>query len=216
MEHKYAALFDLDGVVIDTEREYSLIWAEIGARYVSHIPDFAHRIKGTSLQQIFANYFPDAAVQEEITKFLSECEGRMQYDYIAGAPQFIESLHRAGFATAIVTSSNDDKMNCLYKKHPELRDWFDIIITADNITHSKPHPECYLLAAEKLGVPVADCFVFEDSVAGVMAGKAAEMSVVGLTTTFPAEAIAPYSDIIIPDFQLFTYEKLMDNFVKNI
>ncbi len=215
MKKMYAALFDLDGVVVDTESEYSLIWKEIGKRYCPDVENFENIIKGTSLRQIFDRYFPDASTHEDIKSFLYRQESKMQYRFIAGASEFIADLHNAGVRTAIVTSSNDVKMQFLYARHSDIRQWFDVVVTADHITQSKPHPECYLLAAEKLRIPPSRCFVFEDSVAGVAAGKAAGMTVVGLSTTFPAESIAACSDAVIPDFKSFTYKKMIAVLEKN-
>lgn len=215
-EKKYAALFDLDGVVVDTESEYSLIWREVGRRYCPEVTNLEDVIKGTSLRQIFQRYFPDPSEQKEIETFLYEQERLMQYRLIAGVAEFIAGLREAGVRTAIVTSSNDVKMGYLYARHPDIRQWFDTIVTADHIAHSKPHPECYLLAAERLGVKPSECFVFEDSIAGTAAGRAAGMTVIGLSTTFPAEVIASGSDMVISDFKSFTYKKMIAVLEKNI
>ena len=84
----------------------------------------------------------------------------------------------------------------------------DAIITADKVTHSKPHPECFLLGAETLGIPIENCVVFEDSFHGIEAGTRAGMKVIGLATTNPASAIEDKASMVIPDFVGFTYEKM--------
>lgn len=105
-------------------------------------------------------------------------------------------------------------MENVYWACPELKEWFDTIVTADKITHSKPHPECYLLAAEELGVSPDECWVFEDSFSGLEAGRSAGMTVVGLATTNPSGAIQDKADIIIPNFTGLTYERLVNKFVR--
>lgn len=78
-----AALFDLDGVVFDTEPQYTLFWGEIGRQYHSDIPDFAKRIKGQTLTQIFSAYFSHLqSEQSQIVSRLNEFERNMHFDYV--------------------------------------------------------------------------------------------------------------------------------------
>ena len=77
------------------------------------------------------------------------------------------------------------------------------------ISRSKPDPECYLLAAKLLDADVQNCYVFEDSLAGLAAGRAAGMTVVGLSTTLPFSRIEDKADIVISDFREFDFDKLM-------
>ena len=110
---------------------------------------------------------------------------------------------------AIVTSSDLDKMNLVYRQHPELPLMVDEILTAERFTHSKPHPECFLLGAEVLDAEIGNCVVFEDSFHGLEAGNRAGMKVVGLSTTNTAEAIVDRCLLVIPDFVGFSVEKMM-------
>ena len=100
----------------------------------------------------------------------------------------------------MVTSSNQPKMEAVYQSHPEFRSLFDAILTSEDFERSKPDPDCYLKAAQRLGVKVEDCVVFEDSFNGLKSGRAAGMYVVGLSTTNPAEAIRPYCDEVIANY----------------
>ena len=119
---------------------------------------------------------------------------------IAGFLEYITELRRQGVKTAVVTSSNQPKMEAVYKSRPEFRELFDAILTSEDFEHSKPDPDCYLKAAERLGVVKGDCVVFEDSFNGLKSGRAAGMYVVGLATTNAAEAIAPLCDEVIRDY----------------
>ena len=209
-EKPIAVLFDFDGVIMDTEPQYTLFWDAIGKVYYPEIENFGHHIKGQSLKELYKNYFGETeGLQDFITQKLLEFEGQMHFEYISGAAKFIGELRSKGILTAIVTSSNYAKMANAYREHPELLTMVDAIITADRVTHSKPHPECFLLGAETLGVPVDNCIVFEDSFHGIEAGNRAGMKVVGLATTNPAEAIADKVDLTIPDFTDFSYEKMI-------
>ena len=208
-EKPIAALFDFDGVIMDTEPQYTLFWDAIGQVYYPEIPNFGHHIKGQSLKELYKNYFGEAeGLQDHITQKLLEFEGQMHFEYIAGAAEFIRELRERGVRLAIVTSSNDAKMANAYREHPEILSMVDAIITADRVTHSKPHPECFLLGAETLDVPVENCIVFEDSFHGIEAGNRAGMKVIGLATTNPAEAIAEKVNLTIPDFVDFSFEKM--------
>ena len=110
-------------------------------------------------------------------------------------------MRKQGFKTAIVTRSNQIKMEAVYRAHPEVRSLFDAILTSEDFEYSKPHPDCYLKAAARLGVEPAACIVFEDSFNGLRSGRAAGMKVVGLATTNPAESIRELSDIQISDYR---------------
>ena len=205
-----AALFDFDGVVVDTEPQYSLFWDEKGEKYHPEIPEFGHHIKGQTLTQIYSQYFlhPEG-LQSEITRELLDFENRMSFEFIPGVVDFMKELRRKGVKIAIVTSSNDQKMANAHRALPELKSMVDAIITADKVTHSKPHPECFLLGAETLQMPIDRCIVFEDSFHGLESGNRAGMKVIGLATTNPASSIADKASLVIPDFVDFTYEKMV-------
>ena len=205
-----AALFDFDGVVVDTEPQYSLFWDEKGEKYHPEIPEFGHHIKGQTLTQIYSQYFlhPEG-LQSEITRELWDFETRMSFEFIPGVVDFMKELRRKGVKIAIVSSSNDQKMANAHRALPELKSMVDAIITADKVTHSKPHPECFLLGAETLQMPIDRCIVFEDSFHGLESGNRAGMKVIGLATTNPASSIADKASLVIPDFVDFTYEKMV-------
>ena len=204
-----AALFDFDGVVVDTEPQYTLFWDERGKKYHPEISNFGHHIKGQTLTQIYSQYFREPeGLQNEITRQLLDYELTMHFEYIDGVVDFMKELREKGVKLAIVTSSNDAKMANAYREHPELKTMVDCIVTADRVTHSKPHPECFLLGAEMLGVEKDNCIVFEDSFHGIEAGNRAGMKVIGLATTNSAEAIAAKCALVIPDFTDFTFEKM--------
>ena len=205
-----ATLFDFDGVVVDTEPQYSLFWDEKGEKYHPEIPEFGHHIKGQTLTQIYSQYFlhPEG-LQSEITRELLDFETRMSFEFIPGVVDFMKELRRKGVKIAIVTSSNNQKMANAHRALPELKSMVDAIITADKVTHSKPHPECFLLGAETLQMPIDRCIVFEDSFHGLESGNRAGMKVIGLATTNPASSIADKASLVIPDFVDFTYEKMV-------
>ena len=197
-----AALFDLDGVVFNTEPQYTVFWGEQCREFHPEHPGLEHEIKGQTLVQIYDAWFagPLAEKQQLITSRLNEFEKQMDYAYIAGFEDYIKDLRKQGIKTAVVTSSNQIKMEAVYQHHPEFKDLFDAILTSEDFERSKPDPDCYLKAAERFGVRPADCVVFEDSFNGLKSGMAAGMRVVGLATTNPAERIRPLCDEVINDY----------------
>lgn len=210
-----AALFDLDGVVFDTESQYTVFWGGQCRLYHPEEPGLELKIKGQTLVQIFERYFAGMPEeQQKITERLAAFEQSMKYEYIKGVQDFIAELRQKEVKTAIVTSSNRDKMGNVYNAHPELSSMFDAILTSEDFDRSKPDPDCYLKGAARFGAEPGNCAVFEDSFNGLKAGKAAEMTVIGLSTTNAEEAISPYSDLVVPDFSRLTYNKVCDVMAK--
>lgn len=205
-----AALFDLDGVVFDTEPQYTEFWGGQCRLYHPELPGLEHRIKGMTLQQIYLTYFDDVKTEQSlITQRLNDFEQSMSFHYIPGFERFISDLRGNGVKTAVVTSSNKDKMASVYHQRPEFTSLFDAILTSEMFSHSKPAPDCYLLGAERFDTVADNCVVFEDSFNGLRSGRAADMAVVGLATTNTPASIMPYSDVVIDDYTDFTFEAMM-------
>ena len=203
IENIKAALFDLDGVVFDTEPQYSVFWGEQCRRYHPEQPGLENRIKGQTLDQIYDAYFSEGALKQEqavITRRLNAFEAQMDFIYVPGFVEFIQDLRRRNIKTAVVTSSNQEKMKAVYTKRPEFKELFDEILTSEDFAESKPSPDCYLRAAARFEAEPEACVVFEDSFNGLKSGRAAGMTVVGLSTTNAADAIAPLCDVVIADY----------------
>ena len=202
MNKMRAALFDLDGVVFDTEPQYTVFWGNQCREFHPEHPGLEHEIKGQTLDQIYDTWFNGnlKEIRPLLTERLNDYEAQMDYIYVPGFEAFVASLREEGVKTAVVTSSNQPKMEAVYRSHPEFRDLFDAILTSEDFERSKPHPDCYLKAAERFGIDPKDCVVFEDSFNGLKSGRAAGMYVVGLATTNPAEAIKPFCDEVVADY----------------
>ena len=193
-------LFDFDGVIADTESQYTIFWNKQGKDYLG-LENFGLTIKGQTLVQIFSKYFDGMhKEQEEIVPQLNTFEAGMTYDYIPGALEFMKELKRNGIRTAIVTSSNDIKMSNAYASHPELLELVDAVLTSEHFSKSKPDPECFLKGMEVLAGRPEETIVFEDSFHGIAAGRASGAFVVGLATTNKSEALTPLCDMVIDDF----------------
>lgn len=193
-------LFDFDGVIADTESQYTLFWNKQGKDYLG-LENFGHTIKGQTLVQIFSKYFDGMQKeQDEIVPQLNAFETNMSYDYIPGALEFMQELKQKGIRSAIVTSSNDVKMANAYASHPELLELVDTVLTSEHFSKSKPDPECFLKGMEVLGATPQETVVFEDSFHGIAAGRASGAIVVGLATTNKSEALTPLCNMVIDDF----------------
>ena len=210
MSELKAALFDLDGVVFDTEPQYTVFWGSQCRLYHPEHPGLEHEIKGQTLTQIYDQWFSGPLLSEQavITERLNEYESNMHYDYIEGFERMIADLRSHGVKTAVVTSSNLPKMQAVYRYQPDFKNLFDAILTSEDFDRSKPDPDCYLKAAARLGANTDECIVFEDSFNGLRSGRAAQMAVVGLATTNSAEAIRELSDIQISDYRNMDFNQL--------
>ena len=200
-----ACLFDLDGVVFDTEPFYTLFWRNLDKRLRPNIDNFEHIIKGQTLVQIYDKYFTgDEDKQKEVTTLLYEYEQNMFFNYIVCFEDFVKDVRSKGIKTAVVTSSNLEKMLNVYNKHPEFKGYFDEILTSEDFEESKPSPDCYFKAAARFGVSPKECIVFEDSFNGLRSGIASGARVIGLATTNSEAEIEPYTKEVISNYDGFT------------
>ncbi len=190
---RFGALFDLDGVLVDTETIYTRFWSETDRLFPTGIDDYARYIKGMTLTKIL-NYYPTQEVRDEIVRRLNEFQATMEYPMMDGAMELLGELRQRGIPTAIVTSSDNKKMTRLFKHQPLLREMVDHVIDASQVTRSKPDPQGYLLGAKAIGVEPENCFVFEDSFQGLAAGRSSGAMVIALATTFPRERIEREAD----------------------
>ena len=204
------ALFDLDGTLIDTEPQYSVFWNEMQRRFYPDVPDFANRIKGTTLTDILDRYFKDEPLRHEMEERVSQWEERMRYDFFPGAKDFVKHIREQGVKCAVVTSSNDDKMRSVRSYNPDFDQLFDRVLTAEMFPKSKPDPSCFLLGAQVFDETINHCVVFEDAINGLKAGQNSGMLTVGLITTNPEETVRQYSDVAVHSFKELDYMKVSD------
>ena len=195
-----ALLFDMDGVIFDTEGLYTDFWKRELFKYLPDDPEIFDKVKGSTLNDILTRYFKEEDVKVKVVAAIDNFETTMPFYYINGFEEYFRKIKETGYKCAVVTSSNDKKMANVFNRHPMFKNQYDTIITADDITLSKPNPQCFLLAAERLGVKPEECAVFEDSIHGLNAARAARMFVVGVATSNPYNIVKEMSDVIINDF----------------
>lgn len=208
-QNKIGFLFDLDGVLIDSENEYSKIWRQVNIEYPTGVTSLESVIKGCTLDKILDDHYPEPTIREKVVTRLYELERKMKYEYLPGAFELLSSLKENNIPTALVTSSNDVKMAHLDEELPDIRSYFNFIVTADLITKSKPDPEGYLLGASHLECDPKHCVVFEDSLQGVKAGRNSGAYVVGVAGTLSRDIIAPFSDLVVDSLAEINLSELL-------
>ncbi len=152
-----AALFDLDGVVFDTESQYSIFWGMIGRSIIRKCPisNIASKDRlwfrfTTSISPMKPSSPTSKVLQAQRRNRLKlqpdwmSLKRTCSYEYIAGFEDFISDLKQHGVKCAVVTSSNIQKMLNVYDRHPEFKAYFDRVLTSEDFAESKPHPDCYL------------------------------------------------------------------------
>ena len=194
--HKRGVLFDLDGVLLDSEGQYSIFWEQMDREYPTGVENFASYIKGFHLTRILS-YFANDEVREQVLNDLLAFERNMRFEFFPGALDFVKRLRAAGIPMAVVTSSDRKKMQALYEQYPEFPSLFDKIITGDMVTKAKPDPDCFLMGARMLGLDIKDCIVIEDSRNGLLAGRDSGAMVIGIPTTLSVETVSQLSDLTV-------------------
>lgn len=184
-----AALFDLDGVIVDTAKYHYLAWKrladELGLYFDAEINE---RLKGVSRMaslDIILEKSPKAhspgekeAMASRKNGYYVEMIGALKpEEVLEGMPALLAELRAAGIRTAICSAS---KNAGLILERLGLIPAFDTIVGGNDVSRSKPDPEVFEVAARRLGIPHSDCLVFEDAAAGVAAAKAAGMKAVGI------------------------------------
>jgi beta-phosphoglucomutase len=184
-----AAIFDLDGVIIDTAHYHYIAWKRLASEFNINLTiEHNELLKGVSRIRSLEIILEIGNVQlsEEEKERYANKKNAWFVDYIEsirseeifpGVPELIQALRSKGIRIALASSSkNAPRVIELLK----IGNLFDALVDGTMITHSKPHPEIFLLAASRLGVPPSECLVFEDAEAGVEAALAAGMQCVGV------------------------------------
>lgn len=206
-----ACLFDMDGVLFDTERSSETFMIEAVARQGATLTadQFVHLI-GTGLPKIYACF--DEWFPGQIDHHRFACDWRdITFDHMRqhgmpfkpGADEVLRSLKARGVKLAICTS-NTHEVVTTYLDIAGWSDIFDVLVTGDMVTHGKPDPEIFLKAMELLHVAPDECIGIEDSPGGVRAIRAAGIRSVMIPDRVPySDALAPYVDICLDSlFQL--------------
>lgn len=172
------AIFDMDGLLLDSERLYQQCWHDLAQEHGVLLPDsFAAEINGTGadltrkiLQRIFPAADPDLLAAECAKRVTLMEETELVPK--EGAVELVEALHEAGWRLA-VASSSPREMVFRNLEHTGFTPYFSQVLSGDDVARAKPSPDIFLLAAERLLLEPEDCLVLEDSPNGLRAARAA-------------------------------------------
>ncbi|MFJ9420067.1 HAD family hydrolase [Streptomyces sp. NPDC101227] len=198
-----AALFDLDGTLIATEHRSRAAWTRlfeahglvvddallatfVGRRGQEALGDHAHRFPGSTVEELF----------DEAVGYLNGADMPPPYA-VPGAGALVERLYADGVPMAVVTSGLREHAGALLDLVGGAH-LFAAMITAEDVSRGKPHPEGYLAGCAALGVEPGQAVAFEDAPAGVAAARAAGLACVGITTTHTGAALRA-ADLVVPD-----------------
>ena len=187
-----AVLFDLDGTLVDS----MWIWKDIDVEYLGRFgitlpEDLQACIEGMSFSET-AEYMkmrfaiPDTV--EEMKQTWNQMAWQKYTEEVAlknGARTFLENCKREGIKLGIATSNSKELVDAVLKALG-VYDYFNAVVTGCEVEHGKPAPDVYLEAAKRCGVQPRECLVFEDIVAGILAGKAAGMRVCAVEDAYSA------------------------------
>lgn len=192
-----AILFDLDGTLVDSTRCIEKVWKDWGLANNLDLSELMFFIHGTTAKHVISKFTPNLNLIEEYQKLLEiELSKVNETKLIPGVINILKSLEKANWG--IVTSSPHELALAKLREHnipiPE------VLITADDVLNGKPHPEPFLLAANKLNIAADECLVFEDSNAGIQSAFDANMQIIQIMYGGHTE-LNPYITSSIKDYK---------------
>lgn len=204
-----AIIFDFDGVIADTMQDNCRAWQKAFAAYGFDMPEHEYfLLEGMGRYQIadhfITQYGLDPAIREEVAEAKEQNYKRDNtfrlYDGVAG---IFGLLQTNNVPCAIVTGASRARIS----EHlsPEMAEQLTALVTADDVTHTKPHPEPYSKAVNKLNIPASDCLVVENAILGVASALAAGCKCVALTTTVTAEDLKDAEKVFTTHAELLNW-----------
>lgn len=189
-------IFDMDGVLVDTEPIWDSIWPACFEQMGLPLPPESFYTGGRGMSgETYANYvqgfYPQVDAKELVALFMKLGEERFALGVPVkpGARELLDYLKGQGVPCAVASSSLRSIIECNLRS-TGLAGYFDVIVSGQDVTFTKPDPTIFLLAAERLGVDIRRCLVLEDSLNGVRAGHAA-----GAVTVMVPDLIPPNDEI---------------------
>jgi beta-phosphoglucomutase family hydrolase len=199
----FAAIFDWDGVIIDSSKAHEESWERLAGETGLVLPE-GHFVKGfgrknehiiphilgwtTDEEEIRRHSLRKEALYREVVKD----RGQAALD---GARTWLQRLAAAGVPCAVGSSTHRANVELILDL-ADLREFFREIVTAEDVTAGKPDPQVFLTAARKLGFPPEKCVVFEDAHVGIEAARRGGMRVVGVATTHPPEELTQADRVV--------------------
>lgn len=205
MKLPYGIIFDMDGVLVDSEeficKAACMMFAELGLAvapedFVPFIGMGENRYLGGVAEKYQFPVAIDAIKKRTYDIYLDIIRGELKP--LPGVGEFIEACRKEGRLLAVASSADRRKVEGNLREIGLDTRLFGTIVTGEDVVHKKPDPEIFLLAASRLKLNPADCLVVEDAVSGVTAAKAAGAKCLALTTSFPREKLSK-ADFFAPN-----------------
>jgi beta-phosphoglucomutase len=216
-----AAIFDMDGVLVDSNPFHVEKWKEFlherGIPY--NADDLPKQILGSRNDTAFQRFFGHELREGEVARLSEDLEARFRAVFrphaqpLPGLKALLEECRAEGVRLAVASSAMTKNVDFVVDTL-KLRPYFASIITGDNVSRPKPDPEIYLKTAEKLGLAPAKCVAFEDSFVGIESAKRAGMKCVAIASTFPAEDLRrqTQADLVVKGFGELSLPRLRELF----
>jgi len=216
---EYGFIFDMDGVVIDSNPYHKIAWEKFlvgrGINFDDELFDnvLSGRTGPTSLRIIFGDDLPG----KDLELFLEEVDSNYQnilreskdVKPIPGIHEFLDQLRGNGIRMALATSAPELNIELGLQKL-NLVNTFEHIIGKVDVTHGKPHPEVYLTALKLLEMQAENCVVFEDSKVGIQSARSAGIPVVGIASGHSREELLQEGvSIVVEDFMELHLETVL-------
>ncbi|MHA1689458.1 MAG: HAD family hydrolase [Promethearchaeota archaeon] len=219
-EH-YGVIFDMDGVLADTGPIHFESWKKMAEEEagVEFTREFFEETFGQQSIPITRKLVGPEVSQELVEKWANLKEYyyremiKDKLEPLPGAVELIKDLKDEGFKLAVGSSGSPENVELLLTSL-DVKKYFDVIITAAEVKRSKPEPEVFLLAAEKLNIGPSKCVVIEDAPVGIEAARRAEMKCIALTTTHEEEELKD-ADLVIKDLTEITVQNII-NLLENV
>jgi beta-phosphoglucomutase len=217
---KFAAIFDWDGVVIDSSTQHEKSWELLAAETGKPLPA-GHFKKGFGKknQVIIPDVLAWSHDPEEIQR-LGERKEELYRELVSeggmtilpGASELLAALKASGIPRAVASSTSRTNLEAIFAS-TGLHQFFDAVVSAEDVVKGKPAPDVFLKAASLLGVPPKSCIVFEDALFGIEAAQRAGMKVVAVATTNPLDilghadrAVESLEEISVGDLQALVFD----------
>jgi beta-phosphoglucomutase family hydrolase len=211
------AIFDMDGVLVDNMKIHMKAFAEFVSRYgLDFDLEYIMSLNGMGGREFMEAALPGEIIERVgVDELIAEKETVYRRIYAPllaparGLVAFLDDLKAHGVRIAVGTSAITANLDFV----PDglgIRRRFDVLVTADMVERTKPHPDIYLRALAELGLPGDECLVFEDALAGIEAASAAGIRSVGLSTSLPASVLAATPGVVLaaPDFTEMSHAQL--------
>jgi beta-phosphoglucomutase len=210
-----AVLFDMDGVIVDSNPYHKLAFEAFLERHGVFLTDeeLKTHVYGRTNQEIMRFIFKEKFTPQQGQVWADEKEAIFRDLYkevspVKGLVAFLQMLKTHAVKTAVGTSAPKLNLDFILEKI-DIRQYFYALLHSDDVQFGKPNPEIYLKAAARLNTAPMNCIVIEDSLPGIKAGLDAGMKVIGITTTHTAEELAR-AHLVIEDFNGLTIQTLLD------